>query len=104
MINLLKNSAEAIGELENKEEKGIIKVSITDDVEALNIIIEDNGVGFKGGEISKMLDPYVTTKLQGTGLGLSIVRKIVEDHKGLINIENIKPHGAKVTVSFLHTL
>lgn len=104
MINLLKNSAEAISELENKEEKGIIKVSITDDIESLNITIEDNGVGFKGGEISKMLDPYVTTKLQGTGLGLSIVRKIVEDHKGLINIQNIEPHGAKVTVSFLHTL
>jgi nitrogen fixation/metabolism regulation signal transduction histidine kinase len=48
-----------------------------------------------------MFEPYVTTRKTGTGLGLSIVKKIVEDHKGLIKIENNFSGGAKVTVSFL---
>lgn len=48
-----------------------------------------------------MLEPYVTTRNKGTGLGLSIVKKIVDDHNGLIKLENIASGGAKVTLSFL---
>lgn len=101
MTNLLKNAAEAIDECSNREEKGRIKISVKDDGENLEITVEDNGIGFKEEDADKMLEPYVTTRSKGTGLGLSIVKKIVEDHKGLIKIENIPSGGAKVTLSFL---
>jgi|CXWL01.1.fsa_nt_gi two-component system nitrogen regulation sensor histidine kinase NtrY len=101
MTNLLKNAAEAIDECGDRDEKGCIKVSVNQDEQHLYIVVEDNGIGFKTSEINKMLEPYVTTRSKGTGLGLSIVKKIVEDHKGLINIENGKIGGAKVTLSFL---
>lgn len=101
MTNLLKNSAESIDECGDREEKGRIKVSVNQDAERLYIIVEDNGSGFQTPDISKMLEPYVTTRSKGTGLGLSIVKKIVDDHNGLINIENINNSGAKVTLSFL---
>ncbi len=101
MTNLLKNSAEAIDECGDRDEKGCIKVSVSQDEQHLYIVVEDNGIGFKTSEINKMLEPYVTTRSKGTGLGLSIVKKIVEDHNGLINIENSKNGGAKVTLSFL---
>jgi two-component system nitrogen regulation sensor histidine kinase NtrY len=101
MANLLKNSAESIDEYEEMVEKGCIKISIEQDSERLYIIIEDNGSGFTIADTNKMLDPYVTTRSKGTGLGLSIVKKIVDDHNGLIKIENGEIAGAKVTLSFL---
>ena len=67
----------------------------------LQIIVEDNGIGICEGDASKIFEPYITTRKTGTGLGLSIVKKIVEDHNGLIKIENATGGGAKVTVSFL---
>ena len=39
----------------------------------------------------------MTTKPKGTGLGLVIVKKIVEEHGGTVQIENVAPHGARVT-------
>lgn len=101
MINLLKNAAEAIDECGDREEKGCIRVRVDKDKEKLSISVEDNGVGFESHDIAKMLEPYITTRVKGTGLGLSIVKKIVEDHNGLINIENVESGGAKVTLSFL---
>ena len=41
--------------------------------------------------MTRLFEPYVTTKAKGTGLGLAIVKKIVEEHQGKIQIENIKP-------------
>ncbi len=101
MTNLLKNAAEAIDECSQRDIKGQIKVSITQNSEKIEIIVEDNGIGFKNGDTSKMLEAYVTTRSKGTGLGLPIVKKIVEDHNGLIKIENIASGGAKVVLSFL---
>jgi len=57
-----------------------------------NILIEfkDNGVGIDNKMISKIFEPYFTTKAKGTGLGLSIVKRIIEDHGGKIKIEKNK--------------
>ncbi len=105
LTNLLKNAAEAIEgkQAQQPEEalKGIIRVSLANRGERLEITIEDNGVGFPPADINKVLDPYVTTRSKGTGLGLAIVKKIVEDHKGTIGLSNIPEGGARVVLSFL---
>ena len=104
LTNLLKNAAEAIEEAGGRLQIGRIKVAVFTDQAGTHITIEDNGPGFPQAEIGKMLEPYMTTRSKGTGLGLAIVKKIVEDHKGLIKIENIidgdQVCGAKVTLSF----
>jgi signal transduction histidine kinase len=46
----------------------------------------------------KLFLPYFSTKKRGTGLGLAIVRRIVEDHRGNIRVEENKPVGAKFIV------
>jgi nitrogen fixation/metabolism regulation signal transduction histidine kinase len=48
--------------------------------------------------MERLFEPYATTKPKGTGLGLAIVKKIIEEHHGMIRIENIKPHGASVCI------
>jgi len=100
LANLLKNAAEGI-EAAGSEKTGVIGVRLACENDRITVVIEDNGVGFPPGEMQKMLEPYVTTRTKGTGLGLSIVKKIVEDHKGMINIDNIPEGGARVTLSFL---
>ena len=60
----------------------------------------DRGPGFSDNVLEHPFEPYVTTKAKGTGLGLAIVKKIVEEHAGRVTLENVAPHGARVTLHF----
>ena len=60
------------------------------DSNSIIIEIRDNGVGIDDKMVSKIFEPYFTTKNKGTGLGLSIVKRIIEDHGGKIRIEKNK--------------
>ncbi len=103
MTNLLKNAAESIDarlSANTETEKGRMNIVMEPHGEQIELLIEDNGTGFPA-DASKMLEPYVTTRTKGTGLGLAIVRKIIDDHKGRINLENIPDGGARVRLSFL---
>lgn len=60
--------------------------------------VSDNGGGFPEQVRARAFEPYVTTKSKGTGLGLPIVKKIIEEHSGIIQIENIRPHGACISL------
>ena len=67
----------------------------------IKFIVIDNGVGIDEKKISKLFEPYFTTKEKGTGLGLSIVKKIIEDHGGNIKIEkNKNMTGTKTIITF----
>ncbi|MBI4777925.1 HAMP domain-containing protein [Candidatus Desantisbacteria bacterium] len=75
--NLIKNASEAMkgnGELRIKSEKGPI------------IIISDTGAGISEQDMKHIFDPFFTTKGKGTGLGLAIVNRIIEAHKGSIEV------------------
>jgi len=97
--NLVRNSIEA---LENCDYKGRIEVRISktevQETDVAEIVVEDNGPGFKTGSVSQVFDPYVTTKPKGTGLGLAIVKKLVEEHGGTIEAENPDGGGAVIRI------
>ncbi len=84
--NLIKNAIEAVEKIPNPA----IEVLMTTDVKNIKIEIKDNGVGIDEKMLSKIFEPYFTTKTKGTGLGLSIVKRIIEDHGGKIKIEKNK--------------
>lgn len=66
---------------------------------AVRLSITDNGPGFSPRILSRAFEPYVTSKPRGTGLGLAVVKKIVEEHGGRIDIENVSGSGgAKVLI------
>ena len=108
ITNILKNAGEAIEtrRLKNKgsNEKGIINVLIKDSVENVLLEISDNGIGLPQDR-SRLFEPYVTTREKGTGLGLAIVKKIVEEHGGVLNLEDSTPFengdivGASVSIN-----
>ena len=95
--NLIKNAVEAVTRIHNPS----IKIQFFQKDKKVICLVIDNGVGFDNKKVRKFFEPYYTTKEKGTGLGLSIVKKIVEDHKGIIKIEkNTEMTGTTAIVLF----
>jgi len=103
-LNLIKNAIESIQEkrLNNMNFKGIIDITLNNNISDISFVITDNGLGFKNlmENIKDILNPYFTTKKKGTGLGLAIVNKIVNDHNGSIKFKSID-NGAMIQIIFI---
>ena len=95
LINLIQNAQDA---MTNNTKKPIIQINTNKLKNYIALSIEDNGPGFTMDILKKAFEPYVTTKSHGTGLGLAIVKKIIEEHDGLITIENVKSGGAIINI------
>lgn len=93
--NLLQNAQDALEGVSVP----VIEISTSQVDHMVRLVVADNGAGFPLGMMSRAFEPYVTTKRHGTGLGLAIVKKIVEEHKGQIEIRNREQGGAVVTVT-----
>lgn len=65
----------------------------------MEIIFEDNGEGIKKEDIGKIFYPFFTTKYRGSGLGLAVVQKVVDEHKGNIEVRSSVGAGSCFTVS-----
>lgn len=92
--NLLQNAQDALIDALRPE----IEVKTEAVHGGVQLSVRDNGCGFSEEIRARVFEPYVTTKLKGTGLGLPIVKKIIEEHDGLIHIENMKPLGAQISI------
>ncbi|MCE9639200.1 MAG: HAMP domain-containing protein [Betaproteobacteria bacterium] len=94
--NLLQNAEDALADAANPR----IVLRTEPLAGGMWMTISDNGSGFPHELMQRVFEPYVTTKPKGTGLGLVIVKKIIEEHGGSVEISNIEPHGARVTLTF----
>ncbi len=92
-INIITNGCQAM----NGE--GMLKVHINPDGNNVDVAITDTGEGIHPDDISKIFDPFVTTKEMGIGLGLAISKRIVEDHKGSITVKSQLLKGTTFTIS-----
>lgn len=82
-INIIKNAIEVM------PKGGYITVSIQKESEQrVHISIGDEGTGIPAHKIKKLGEPFYTTKERGTGLGLMVTYKIIEEHKGTIEVES----------------
>lgn len=86
LLNLIQNSIKA---LENVSD-GKVRVCVDGDGEEyhreVSILVEDNGKGIKREHLDKIFIPFFTTSPSGTGLGLPICQKIIEAHRGRIDV------------------
>lgn len=93
LLNLFKNSYEAMQEINNKK----ISIDLKTIDKIIILTIQDNGSGFPEKFLHKITQPYVSTKAKGSGLGLAIVKKILDDHNWQINFQN--QNGGLVTIT-----
>ncbi len=96
IANLVDNAAEALHDSMVKEI--VISTALMEDRDAVEVVVADSGHGVTPETKERLFLPYFSTKGRGTGLGLAIVSRIIEDHRGLIRVEENSPVGARFIV------
>ena len=91
--NVLDNAIDAM------EEGGTLKIHISANQRFLSVDITDNGKGISEDEITRIFDPFYTSKPmgEGSGMGLDITRKIIDRHDGTISVAS-KPGKTTFTI------
>ncbi|MCL5979659.1 MAG: ATP-binding protein, partial [Gammaproteobacteria bacterium] len=92
VLNLVLNAVQALAG------QGAIEVEIHQEAEQLRLIVADDGPGFSSTLLREGIRPFASNKEQGTGLGLAMVRRFVRNLGGEIQLRNLTPHGAQVSL------
>jgi len=96
MINLVKNSVEALRNSENPE----IELSCYRDVDDhICLSVLDNGEGIPKEKLEQVFVPFFTTREEGSGIGLSLCRQIIRSHNGRTHIESVPGEGTRVIIT-----
>ncbi len=104
LLNLIKNAAESVQARRGRDgepKDGFVKLRLRDLDFGVQFEVIDNGMGFPEKDRHRLIEPYVTTRSRGAGLGLAIVARIVEDHGGLIELDDAPGPGPGAVVRFV---
>lgn len=94
LLNIIKNAISAM------EGGGTMTVKTEQRGEEVALIIHDTGCGIPEELMSKIFEPYFTTKDFGSGLGLTVVYKIVKEHQGEITVHSKEDEGTTFVMTF----
>lgn len=94
LTNLVINAVEAID-----GDGGSVSIRLSNtDQNSVKVEVIDTGRGISPDDISKVFEPYFSTKETGTGLGLAIVKKAIDDHGGTISVASKEGSGTTFTI------
>ena len=95
LLNLVLNALQAGGN------NCKIDIGSQDDVarQMVQVTVRDGGPGMDASTLSKIFDPYFTTKKTGTGLGLTMCRQIIRDHGGRLEVDSQPGRGTSFTIT-----
>lgn len=94
LINLVENAIYAI------KETGYIHIAVDFDpiLKRVRIEVADSGEGIPDSDKTRLFEPNFSTKKSGMGLGLTIVSTIIDEHNGLIRVQDNPDGGAKFVI------
>jgi len=93
LLNVVQNAEAAM------TSGGKLTITTADMEEEVFIIIADTGTGISEENLSKIFEPYFTTKESGTGLGLTVLFKIVKEHQGEVIVSSREGKGTVFTIA-----
>jgi PAS domain S-box-containing protein len=97
VLNLLANAREAMsgaGELR-------VRVgAVPGDRGRVRLVVGDTGCGISSADLTRIFEPFYTTKANGTGLGLAVSYGIVREHRGVIDVDSEVGKGMTFTLTF----
>jgi len=94
-LNILINATEAIS-----SNQGRITILLSAKSQYYRVEISDNGCGIDQESISKLFEPYFTSKRNGMGLGLAATLNILRSHQGIVDVYSQVGHGTTFTITF----
>jgi len=94
VFNVTKNAMEAM------QDGGSLALTTDSDEAFVYLRIKDSGCGIARDDISKIYEPFFTTKSGGHGLGMMIVMRIMREHGGSVGIDSTPGAGTTVTLQF----
>ena len=95
ILNLINNAMQAMPE---DRKDPAITVSTFMENDMVKISVADNGCGMTEEQMSKIFEPYYTTKSSGTGLGLTVLFKIMKQHEGDVTVSSTPGLGSEFTL------
>jgi signal transduction histidine kinase len=101
LLNLCQNGLQAMkseGTLTVRTRLGRLRAPTARDAPAVEIAVEDTGIGIAAEDVDKLFVPFYTTRHDGTGLGLAICRRIVQSHGGELDVRSTVGEGSVFTV------
>jgi C4-dicarboxylate-specific signal transduction histidine kinase len=94
ILNLLRNAAEAMGEVEDRPRELLVSTEPEGDDDAVRLSVRDVGSGIAPDTEDHLFEAFYTTKAQGMGIGLSVSRSIIEQHHGRLWVTRNEGPGA----------
>jgi signal transduction histidine kinase len=95
LLNILQNAIYILTDQERRE----LKVATRKIDAKIEIEVTDTGPGIPEENLVKIFEPFFTTKPRGTGLGLAISQRLIESHKGKIEVTSKVGHGTTFVIS-----
>ena len=96
LINLVKNSLEAVRHVESPE---INMDCVQESKDRLRLQVIDNGEGIPRDKLDQVFVPFFTTRDNGSGIGLSLCKQIIRSHQGHLHIESKPGQGTRVIIT-----
>ena len=94
LLNLVQNAFAAM------DDGGKLLIYSKNEGDFISLRIKDTGCGIPEEKLSKIFEPYFTTKASGTGLGLTLVYKIMKEHNGDIHVKSEVGKGTEFILEF----
>ncbi len=94
LLNIVRNAAEALSESKG----GSLKIGAAREDGGVMLLIEDDGPGMEAELVSRVFDPFFSTKETGSGLGLPLTQQVIEEHGGRIRCTSRVGEGTTFTI------
>ena len=100
LCHILRNSMESIYKMPSEKKRKAVKVVISGANDNIEISISDRGEGISKKDLSHIFEPFFSTRPDQMGLGLTFTKRVMEEHRGEIEVKSRLKSGTTVTLTF----